>query len=108
DVHAEWLLDEEYGICPPVLPPQRARGYHSLPRWMAEFRQRREFIAEQIRLLYVACTRAADRLFLAACTRTATPPKWSDPSARLSNRAIIRATSPLAWLGPLIPRLTGQ
>lgn len=107
DLREEWLLDEESGICPPVLPPGRTRGYASLPRWLGLRRQLRETLGEQIRLMYVACTRAEDRLILVGACRASRLEGWTDPTASLTDRQAIRAPDPLAWLGPLLPALTG-
>jgi ATP-dependent helicase/nuclease subunit A len=108
DLREEWLLDEEYGLCPPVLAPGRVRGYPSLPRWLAGRRQLTEALGEQTRLFYVACTRAADRLLLLGAVRDATLAKWSGTSPRFTDRDLLRVGEPLGWLGPLMSELTGQ
>src|SRR5207342_1370760 len=64
DLRADLILDEEYGLCPLVKPPQTGRRYPSLPYWLARQRQTRELLGEELRLLYVAMTRARDRLLL--------------------------------------------
>ena len=51
-------------MCPRVKPPQTGRRYPSLPHWLAQRRQRRELRGEELRLLYVAMTRARDTLIL--------------------------------------------
>jgi len=66
DVRAEIILDEKYGLCPHVRPPKAATRYPSLPYWLARKRQRRELLGEELRLLYVAMTRARDLLILSA------------------------------------------
>ncbi len=64
DLRAEIILDEQYGLCPQVKPPHTGRRYPSLPYWLARQRQRREMLGEEMRLLYVAMTRARDTLIL--------------------------------------------
>lgn len=66
DLHAEVILDAEYGLCPLIRPPTTGRRYPSLPFWLAERRQHREILGEELRLLYVAMTRARDTLILTA------------------------------------------
>lgn len=66
DTKAEVILDDEYGLCPLVRPPRTGRRYPSLPYWLASRRQRREILGEELRLLYVAMTRARDTLILTA------------------------------------------
>ncbi len=64
DLRADLILDEVYGLCPQVKPPQSGTRYPSLPYWLARQRQRREMLGEELRLLYVAMTRARDLLIL--------------------------------------------
>jgi ATP-dependent helicase/nuclease subunit A len=99
------ILDEEFGLCPSVRPPGAAESWPSLPCWLARRRQKREMLGEEMRLLYVALTRAAQRLILAgtASSRSIVE-KWPkragqgpDPSA------ILAAASYLDWLGAWPP-----
>jgi ATP-dependent helicase/nuclease subunit A len=64
DTRAEMILDETYGLCPQIRPPHTRQSYPSLPHWLAGRRQKRELLGEELRLLYVAMTRARDRLIL--------------------------------------------
>jgi ATP-dependent helicase/nuclease subunit A len=64
DLRSDLILDEEYGLCPQIKPPQSNTRYPSLPYWLARQRQRRELLGEELRLLYVATTRARDLLLL--------------------------------------------
>ena len=64
DLRAEMILDEEFGLCPQVTPPRIRKRYPSLAHWLAARRQKRELLGEELRLLYVAMTRARDLLIL--------------------------------------------
>jgi len=66
DLRAEVILDEKYGLCPRITPPHTGQSYPSLPYWLARQRQTRELLGEELRLLYVAMTRARDTLLLSA------------------------------------------
>ena len=80
DLHGEIIFDEEFGLCPKVKPPSSGRRYPSLPHWLAQRRQRRELRGEELRLLYVALTRARDTLILSASiTEKNWLEKWSQP-----------------------------
>ncbi|MBI4662753.1 MAG: UvrD-helicase domain-containing protein [Verrucomicrobia bacterium] len=68
DLCEDILLDERYGLCPKVAPPDGAQRYPSLPHWLANQRQRRELLGEELRLFYVAATRARDTLILTAAS----------------------------------------
>jgi ATP-dependent helicase/nuclease subunit A len=109
DLNADIILDEEYGLCLVVRPPLRRRSYPSLPHWLAARRQRRELLGEELRLLYVAMTRACDKLLLAGTTsRRAAEEKWPRVSAdHLTAGQVSQARHALDWLGPLISQVTG-
>ena len=64
DARGEIIFDEKLGLCPKVKPPHTNRRYPSLPHWLAQRHQRREQAGEELRLLYVAMTRARDTLIL--------------------------------------------
>lgn len=70
DTHGRIILDEELGLCPQVKPPHARQFYPSLPHWLGQRRQRNETLGEELRLLYVALTRAADRLLLVGSARS--------------------------------------
>jgi len=99
NLHGEIIFDETYGLCPRIRPPQGGRRYPSLSYWLAQSRQHGELRSEELRLLYVALTRARDLLIL---TGTLSEKKWaslrSDP-AEVSSRAILAAHSCADWLG---------
>ncbi|PWU17103.1 MAG: hypothetical protein C5B50_11990 [Verrucomicrobia bacterium] len=69
DLRAEIILDEVYGLCPQIKPPVIAKRYPSLPFWLARRRQKKELLGEELRLLYVAMTRARDFLLLSTSVR---------------------------------------
>ena len=99
DLRGEIIFDEQFGLCPRVKPPHTGRRYPSLPYWLAQRHQRREQRGEELRLLYVAMTRARDTLIL---TATVSENKWetlrSKPEA-ITTQAIVAAKSYADWLG---------
>jgi ATP-dependent helicase/nuclease subunit A len=99
DLRGEIIVDEGYGLCPHVKPPHTGRRYPSLPHWLAQRQQRREQSGEELRLLYVALTRARDTLIL---TGTVGENKWKTiwtNRAAVTPQAIINAQSYADWLG---------
>jgi ATP-dependent helicase/nuclease subunit A len=99
DLHAEIIFDGEFGLGPKVKPPTSGRRYSSLPHWLARRRQRRELRGEELRLLYVALTRARDTLVLSA---TLTEKKWETLWTRpepVTTQRIASASSFADWLG---------
>ncbi len=104
------LFDETYGFCPLVSPPGKDVCYPSLPYWLAVKRQRCESLGEEIRLLYVAFTRACDYLFLVgtAGEERAQRSFGGPANSPLPLATIVGASSSLDWLGALMPLLTGK
>jgi len=99
DQHGEIIFDEEFGLCPKVKPPHTGRRYPSLPHWLAQRRQRRELRGEEMRLLYVALTRARDTLILSATlTQKKWETLWSQPEP-VTVQKIAAANSFADWLG---------
>lgn len=109
DTRGGIILDEEYGLCPQVKPPTTEQRYPSLPYWLAARRQRRELLGEELRLLYVAMTRACDKLILTGTVSRATAEnKWREnTTSGLRATQILAANGYVDWLGPLMPALTG-
>jgi ATP-dependent helicase/nuclease subunit A len=135
DLKERVILDEEFGLCPRVKPPHASQLYPSLPYWLAKRRQQRESLGEELRLLYVALTRARDKLILSGMmsaktvaeewTRVATGQPTPDPSQEgnclrrsaplpggagggfmVPTQRILEANSYLDWLGAWLPGAT--
>ncbi len=104
DLSGDILLDGELGLCPMVSPPQSQRRFPSLPHWLAKQRGQRELLGEELRLLYVALTRARDTLLLCGTdsAREVTE-KWRGPAAGINDLALLKARRPLDWLRLWLP-----
>lgn len=99
DLRSEIILDEKYGLCPQVKPPHTGKTYPSLAYWLARQRQARELLGEELRLLYVAATRARDKLLLVgSLSRKRFQEIWLTP-AELNLVTLLRARSYADWLG---------
>ena len=99
DLHGEIILDERFGLCPRIKPPSSGGRYPSLAYWLAQKNQRRELRGEELRLLYVALTRARDTLVL---TGGVSEKKWDNlfqNTAPMTPRDILSAGSGMDWLG---------
>ena len=98
DLRCEIIFDEEFGLCPKVKPPHAGGRYPSLPHWLAQRRQRHELAGEELRLLYVAMTRARDNLIL---TSSVTEKKWTElcmENSPITPQKILAAKSYADWL----------
>jgi len=108
DLNEPVLLSERQGVCPKITPPHTEQNYPSLPYWVARRGERLELRGEELRLLYVAMTRARDRLILTGTTnRKAVDVKWqSGPQHPVSTPEVVGARSQLDWLLTWLPRAT--
>jgi ATP-dependent helicase/nuclease subunit A len=98
DLRGDIIFDEEFGLCPKIKPPMAGGRYPSLPHWLAQRRQKRELRGEELRLLYVALTRAREYLFLtASVTEKNWEEKWLKPQP-VTVQAIAGARSFADWL----------
>jgi ATP-dependent helicase/nuclease subunit A len=109
DLHHRIILDEEYGLSPQIQPPETPQFYPSLPWWLARRRQKRKILGEEMRLLYVAMTRAGQRLILAGTTgKNSLEKKWPLQAQRAQSAAeILACRNYLDWLGPWLIRAAG-
>jgi ATP-dependent helicase/nuclease subunit A len=100
DIRADIILDERYGVCPQVKPPHTGTRYPSLAYWLARQRQYREILGEELRLLYVAMTRARDRLILTGSGLASNYERfWQRGNARPATVLVPSARNSLDWVG---------
>jgi ATP-dependent helicase/nuclease subunit A len=70
--------------------------------------QRRELIGEELRILYVAMTRACQRLILVgSASETAARETWPHRAA-LTDRWLLESSNALSWIGAWFPQVAGQ
>ncbi|HEX3857772.1 MAG TPA: helicase-exonuclease AddAB subunit AddA [Verrucomicrobiae bacterium] len=98
DLRGEIIFDEEFGLCPRVQPSQTGGRYPSLSYWLAQKNQRRELRGEELRLLYVALTRARDHLILCGGISEKKWEAWQKPET-ITLQKILAAKSYADWLG---------
>jgi ATP-dependent helicase/nuclease subunit A len=110
DIQTTWLLDQEMGISGMIQAPGSGPRYPSLPLWIARKKIRRENLQEEMRLLYVAFTRARDLLILSGLTSV----KNLEKGVKLgisSSAGVVhsgRMHSPMDWLIPWLSALFGD
>ena len=109
DLKQRTILDEKFGLCPQIKPPDAAQFYPSLAHWLARRRQKREILGEEMRLLYVAFTRAAQRLILAGSTSDKNiDENWpADAQCGFDDATVLKAKNYLDWIGPWLARNGG-
>jgi ATP-dependent helicase/nuclease subunit A len=106
DLKADIVVHERLGLCPRIKPPHAGRRYPSLPHWLYAQRERVELLGEEMRLLYVALTRARDTLLLVGtAARKRAVEVWPERSA--SPAELLASSSMLEWLGPWFTHRAG-
>ncbi len=63
-LNGEVFWSEELGLAPRIVLPEGEQRYPSIAHWAVRRREQRESMGEELRLLYVALTRARDTLIL--------------------------------------------
>lgn len=106
DLSRPLLLDDELGLCPTIKPPGGVQRYQSLVHWAAQSRRRLDSLGEEMRILYVALTRARHRLVLTATATEKTMEQWAElAGAADSPDCVTKSTSWLGWLGSHFARI---
>ena len=97
DLRDELILDEHYGLAARLRSTDGRRTYPSLSYWLARQRQKAETLGEELRLLYVAFTRARDHLILSGMVRSS---PFGDKAASSASSAVslLDARCPMDWL----------
>jgi ATP-dependent helicase/nuclease subunit A len=90
------LIDDEQGLCLKARPPGSRRQYETLGFWRARQRQTRRMVDEEMRILYVALTRAQHRLVLVGSPSAARENSWSNAEGKPPRAP----SSMLDWIGP--------
>ena len=93
-------LTRNSASAPASSPPDAFQTWPSLPYWLARRRQKREMLGEEMRLLYVALTRAAQRLILGgAASRKSIEEKWPKRAAQRARAGEKSSRAPAIWIG---------
>lgn len=110
DIRKSYLLDKEYGFASKYVDPELRITYPSLPQIAFKKKQQLETIAEEMRVLYVALTRAKEKLHLIGTLKDAakTLEKWAASGQHadwlLNDHVRANARSYLDWIGPAVLR----
>ncbi|HYK74691.1 MAG TPA: helicase-exonuclease AddAB subunit AddA [Pseudoneobacillus sp.] len=110
DLKKSFMLDKEYGFAAKYVDPEKRISYPSLPQLAFKRKKKLEMLAEEMRVLYVALTRAKEKLFLIASVKDLEKKreKWLNTSSQLDwllkEFERINAQSYLDWIGPALIR----
>ena len=110
DMQGDFQLHKELGFAPKIVDPILRTSYPSLPYLAIRRRSRLESLAEEMRILYVALTRAREKLILIGSTRNPERllSKWSASLTQhelvLPTYMLTQAQTYLDWIGPAVLR----
>ncbi|MGA9225359.1 MAG: helicase-exonuclease AddAB subunit AddA [Mesobacillus sp.] len=110
DLKKFYMLDKEFGFAAKYINPEKRISYPSLPQLAFRRKHKMEMLAEEMRVLYVALTRAKEKLYLIGSVKDAekTISKWQDeashPEWLLSEYLRASASGYIDWIGPAVIR----
>lgn len=111
DLSKDLLLHKELGLGPNVVDPKVRLSFPSLPKLAVKNRLKQELLAEELRILYVAMTRAREKLFLIGSHNDLQKAveRWCQLGAEaegitLASDTLTRAQRNLDWIVPALSR----
>ncbi|MFY3791514.1 helicase-exonuclease AddAB subunit AddA [Ureibacillus sp. MALMAid1270] len=110
DFSNSYLFDQQYGFAVKAIDPENRIMYTSLPFIALKEKKILEMKAEEMRILYVAMTRAKERLILVGSVKDfeKTSAKWCEAGhaqgEMIPEYVRARAKNYLDWIGPAIAR----
>lgn len=110
DLKKSYLLDKEYGFACKYTNPELRITYPSLPQIAFKKKKQLEMIAEEMRVLYVALTRAKEKLILIGTLKDAENSfeKWRKTQSHndwlLKDYVRASSKSYSDWIGPALAR----
>ena len=97
DKRAAFLLHDRLGISADEVDEVHRRIHPTMLRELAEYAQQKEQRSEELRVLYVAMTRAKERLILSAAVR-APEERWEALRGKTRWYELLDMPSPLDWI----------
>lgn len=110
DMNKSVLLHHQLGFGPDVVDSALRLSRHSAPKLAIRERIRVETLSEEMRILYVALTRAREKLIITGSVRHVekSVAKWlrvaSVQDEKLPDMEMLKSTGYLDWIGPAVIR----
>ncbi|WZL72191.1 helicase-exonuclease AddAB subunit AddA [Clostridiaceae bacterium 35-E11] len=103
DTHASVLFHKDLGIGPKYVDPELRQYGDTIAKVAMTNQIKLESLSEEMRILYVAFTRAKEKLILVGSVRDIerTAKKWTNP---VNPFHLSKARSYLDWVGPVVMR----
>lgn len=104
DASGPLILHKKYGIAAEMIDPKRNIVFEPVKKDFLKEKIREESLAEEIRLLYVAMTRAEKKLYLVGGRDAQKEGKTEakTENGRLKTEYILKARNALQWVEPII------
>lgn len=111
DFNQSYLFDPVFGLAVKMIDPEKRIEYTSLPYLAMKEKKMLEMKAEEMRVLYVAMTRAKEKLYLVGSVKewASAQEKWQDAQLLalgdpLPEHQRAKASNYFDWIGPAIAR----
>jgi recombination helicase AddA, Firmicutes type len=110
DMNKSILLHQELGFGPDIVDPKLRLSYPSLPKQAIREKIKTETLSEEMRILYVALTRAREKLIITGTVSDIpkAAAKWLKSAAlsvdKVSTYEMLKGWRYLDWLGPALLR----
>ncbi|MBS4210668.1 helicase-exonuclease AddAB subunit AddA [Bacillus sp. FJAT-50079] len=110
DIHSSYLFDKDYGFASKYIDAEKRISYPSLPQLALKRKKKMELLAEEMRVLYVAMTRAKEKLYLISSVKNVEKElkKWRQATRYddwlLPDYERAKATSYIDWIGLALAR----
>lgn len=113
DMNKSILLHQELGFGPDVVDHRQRLSYPSVPKYAIREKIKTETLSEEMRILYVALTRAREKLILTGAVSDISKAavKWVQSAGvreyKLSAYEMLKGGRYLDWIGPALLRHRG-
>ena len=110
DMNKRILLHQDLGFGPDVVDHRRRLSYPSMPKQAIREKIKAETLSEEMRLLYVAMTRAREKLIITGAVRDIpkAAAKWANSAVEREDKLppyeMLKGSSYLDWIGPALIR----
>lgn len=110
DLKKAYMLDKDFGLAVKYVNAEKRISFPSLPQLAFKRKKKMEMLAEEMRVLYVALTRAKEKLFLVSSVKSAAKKinQWTKMTEHqewlLNEYDRLSANSYIDWIGPSLVR----
>ncbi len=109
DLRSDVLFHKDLGVGLAIIDPDKRCRYDTFSHQVIKDRLKQDLLAEEMRILYVAMTRAREQLILVGTSRDLAKAalKWAGAVSQgwaLPSDVLVSAQSYLDWLGPALIR----